>query len=73
MGQERMSGLVFLHINHGVYINKDEVIDRFARKKNRALTFLNICIGKFQNDTKRTPLKYLQLRLWYVINNITTI
>ena len=43
MGQERMSGLAFLHINHDIYMNEDEVIVRFARKKNRALTFLNIC------------------------------
>ena len=42
MAQERMSGLAFLHINHNIYINEDEVIDRFARKKNQALTFLNI-------------------------------
>ena len=41
MGQERMSGLAFIHINYDVDI--DEVNNIFAQKKKRALEFLNIC------------------------------
>ena len=32
-----------MHINYDVEIDEDEVIDIFARKKKRALEFLNTC------------------------------
>ena len=41
MGQERMSGLAFMHINYDA--DNDEVNNIFAQKKKRALEFLNIC------------------------------
>ena len=43
MGQEEMSGLAFMHIHHDVDIDEEEVINIFAQKKNRTLSFLNIC------------------------------
>ena len=43
MGQERRSGLAFIHINYDADINEEEVIDIFASKKKRALEFRNIC------------------------------
>ena len=42
MGQERMSGLAFMHINHDVGIDEDEVINIFWQNK-RAVEFFNIC------------------------------
>lgn len=42
MGQERMSGLAFMHINYDVDIDVDRVFDVFT-KKPRALEFSNIC------------------------------
>ena len=43
MGQQRLSGLAFLHINYDKDIDIDRVIDIFSTKKERALEFKNIC------------------------------
>ena len=42
MGQERMSGLAFMHINYDVEIDTDHVLSIFS-KSPRALEFINIC------------------------------
>ena len=42
MGQERMSGLAFIHINHDKNIDVTRVLQIFS-KKPRALQFTNIC------------------------------
>ena len=43
MGQTRLSALALLHANYGANIGIEKVIDTFARKKERALEFANIC------------------------------
>ena len=43
MGQTQLSALVLLHINYDVNTDIDNVIDKFAKKKGRALKFVNIC------------------------------
>ena len=43
MGQTRLSALALLHANYGANIGIEKVIDIFARKKERALEFANIC------------------------------
>ena len=43
MGQTRLSGLALLQVNYDANIDMDKVIDIFARKKERALEFANIC------------------------------
>ena len=43
IGQTRLSGLALLQVNYDANIDMDKVIDIFARKKERALEFANIC------------------------------
>ena len=43
MGQTRFSALVLLHINSDTNVDIDNVIDIFAKKKEKALEFVNIC------------------------------
>ena len=43
MGQTRLSPLAFLHANYDANIDIEKVIDIFARKKEKALKFANIC------------------------------
>ena len=40
---ERMNGLAFIHINYGVDIDEEEVINIFAQKEKRSLDSLNTC------------------------------
>ena len=43
MRQTRLKALALLHINYDVNIDIDNVVDIFAKKKKKALEFLNIC------------------------------
>ena len=43
MAQTRLSGLSFKHINYDKDINIDKVIENFARNRERALEFFNVC------------------------------
>ena len=43
MGQMLLRALALLHLNYDVNIDIEKVIDKFARKKERALEFANIC------------------------------
>ena len=42
-GQTRLSALMLLHINYDANIDNDNDIDIFAKKKERAFEFVNIC------------------------------
>ena len=42
MGQERMGGLAFIHINYGKNLDVTRILQIFS-KKPRALQFTNIC------------------------------
>jgi hypothetical protein len=39
MGQERLSGLALLNIHRHIDVNIDEVINRFANKRNSSIHF----------------------------------
>jgi hypothetical protein len=41
MGQERRSGLALLHIHQDVKLDINQIIDKFASKKQRQLEFNN--------------------------------
>ena len=43
MGQKRFSALSFLHINYDTNVDIDNVNDLFAKKKEKAMKFVNIC------------------------------
>ena len=43
MGQKRFSALSFLHINYDTNVDIDNVNDLFAKKKEKAMEFVNIC------------------------------
>ena len=43
MGQMRLSALALLHVNYDANIDIEKVIDIFAREKDRAVEFANIC------------------------------
>ena len=45
MGQERLSGLALMHIQYGMELNLDEIINVFARKHPRRMVLLNILGG----------------------------
>ena len=43
MGQTRLSAFALLHINYDENIDFGNIIDAFAKKKERALEIVNIC------------------------------
>ena len=43
MRQTRLKALTLLRINYDVNIDIDNVVDIFAKKKEKALEFVNIC------------------------------
>jgi len=40
MGNNRLSGLVLLHVYRDIKVNTDAIIERFAKQKNRKRTFI---------------------------------
>ena len=42
MGQERLSGLALMHINYGMELNLEEIINLFASKHGRRMLMSDI-------------------------------
>ena len=42
MGQERLSGLALIHIQYGMELDLEEIINIFARKHSRRMELLDI-------------------------------
>ena len=42
MGQERMTGLAFLHIKYGMELNLDDIINNFAGQHQRRMLLADI-------------------------------
>jgi hypothetical protein len=40
MGNNRLSGLVLLHVHRNIKVNTDAIIERFAEQKNRKRNFI---------------------------------
>ena len=42
MGQERMTGLAFMHIKYGIELHLDDIIKNFAGRHQRGMLFAYI-------------------------------
>ena len=55
MGEERLNGPAALHVHNNIPVDLEKVIDKFARKKSRRMTMINILDSDMPPDTTKNP------------------